>query len=169
MIFITKFVYGMAKKEPKPEKSDNLVDEPKEEKKGLLDTLGEKKKESEKLDKASVELAEENNIEIEKDLLTHGEKFLAMIGYISFLCILPLVLKKDSEFCQFHGKQGLVILVIWIILGFVAELIRPFSYSFWMILRLLYLGLAGYGIYLGYTGQKKEIPLIGKIAKTLTW
>ncbi len=148
---------------------EDFTAEPKEEKKDLLDTLGDKKKEAEKLDKASVELANENEIEIEADLLTKGEKFLSAIGYISFLCILPLVIKTESEFCQFHGKQGLVILIFWIVFGFFAELIMPFSYALWLILRLLYVALACYGIYLGFTGQKKEIPIVGKIAKTLTW
>lgn len=137
--------------------------------KGLLDTLGEKKKESEELDQAGVDLAEENNVEIEADLLPKGEKFLAAIGYLSFLCILPLVLKPDSKFCQFHGKQGLVILVFWIVFGFFAEMIMPFSYATWLLMKLLYVGLACYGVYLGFTGQKKEIPVVGKIAATLTW
>jgi uncharacterized membrane protein len=68
-----------------------------------------------------------------------------------------------------HGKQGLVILVFWIVFGFIAELIMPFSYAMWLIMKLLYIGLAFYGVYLGFTGQQKEIPVVGKIAKTLTW
>ena len=152
-----------------PSSLKNITDEPKEAEKSLLETLGDKKKEAEKLDKASVDLAKESNIEIESDLLTKGEKFLSAIGYISFLCILPLVLKTDSKFCQFHGKQGLVILIFWIVFGFFADLVMPFSYALWLVLRLLYVALACYGIYLGFTGQQKEIPVIGKIAKTLTW
>ena len=36
------------------------------------------------------------------------ERSLASIGYVGFLCILPL-LKKDSQFCQWHGRQSLVL------------------------------------------------------------
>lgn len=154
---------------PSSSLEETNLEEPQEEEKGLLDTLGDKKKEAEKLDQESVDLAQENQVDIEADLLTKGEKFLAAIAYLSFLCILPLVLKQDSKFCQFHGKQGLVLLVFWLGLGFFAELIKPFSYFVWLVLTLTYIGFAFYGIYLGFTGQKKEIPMIGRIAKTLTW
>lgn len=136
---------------------------------GLLDILGKKKQESEALDKESVELAKENEIEIEKDLLTQGEKILSALGYVSFLCVLPLLLKPDSKFCQFHGKQGLVLLLISLVIGFLAALIMPFSYGLWVLIRLLLIGIAVYGIYLGFTGKTKEIPVLGKLAKEFTW
>ena len=38
-------------------------------------------------------------------------KFFAVISYISFLCIIGLVLKKDNKFALYHAKQGLVLFV----------------------------------------------------------
>jgi len=38
-------------------------------------------------------------------------KFFAVISYISFLCIITLLLKKDNKFALYHAKQGLVIFV----------------------------------------------------------
>ncbi len=151
-------------------KNTNKISPKKETKKeGLIDVLGKKKKEAEALDKENVELAKENEIEIEKDLLTRGEKILAALGYVSFLCILPLVLKPESKFCQFHGKQGLVLLLISLIIGFLAALIMPISYGLWILIRLLLIGVAIYGIYLGFTGKMKSMPVIGKLAKEFTW
>jgi uncharacterized membrane protein len=38
-------------------------------------------------------------------------KFFAIISYLSFLCIVSLVLKKDNKFALYHAKLGLVIFV----------------------------------------------------------
>ena len=44
-------------------------------------------------------------------------KAIAAIGYISILCLVPLILKKDSRFAYEHGKQGFVLfiaeLIVW--------------------------------------------------------
>jgi len=39
-------------------------------------------------------------------------KFFALIGYISILCIVPLLLKKENKFALFHGKQALVLFIL---------------------------------------------------------
>jgi uncharacterized membrane protein len=39
-------------------------------------------------------------------------KFFAAIGYISILCIVPLFLKRDNTFAQFHGRQALVLFIL---------------------------------------------------------
>ncbi len=51
-------------------------------------------------------------------------KIFAILSYLSVLCIIPLVLKKDNPFVLKHGKQGLVlflgevaIFIIHILLG----------------------------------------------------
>ena len=41
--------------------------------------------------------------------VTKGEAFLVAIGYISLLCILPLVLLRDSKFGHFKCKHALVL------------------------------------------------------------
>ncbi|MBI4115990.1 MAG: hypothetical protein HY447_05415 [Candidatus Omnitrophica bacterium] len=39
-------------------------------------------------------------------------KFFAAVGYLSVLCFVPLLLKKENRFAQFHGKQGLVLFIL---------------------------------------------------------
>ena len=39
-------------------------------------------------------------------------KFFALIGYVSVLCLVPLILKRDNKFAVFHGKQGLVLFIL---------------------------------------------------------
>ena len=44
-------------------------------------------------------------------VVTEGKLFAA-IGYISVLCLIPLFLKKDNAFAQFHGRQALILFVL---------------------------------------------------------
>lgn len=46
----------------------------------------------------------------EKDI--EDNKTIAAIGYVGILCFAPLFLKRNSKFAQFHGKQGLVLLIV---------------------------------------------------------
>src|SRR3990167_5276307 len=43
----------------------------------------------------------------EKTEKSKDARILAAIGYLWILCLLPLLGKRQSEFAQFHGKQGL--------------------------------------------------------------
>jgi fumarate reductase subunit D len=38
-------------------------------------------------------------------------KFFAVIGYFTVLCLVPLLLKRNNEFAQFHGRQALVLFI----------------------------------------------------------
>ena len=39
-------------------------------------------------------------------------KFYAAVGYVSILCFIPLFLKRDNKFAQFHGRQGLILFIL---------------------------------------------------------
>ena len=39
-------------------------------------------------------------------------KFFAVIGYFSVLCLVPLFLKRDNKFAQFHGRQALILFIL---------------------------------------------------------
>lgn len=42
-------------------------------------------------------------------------KYTAIFSYIYILFLIPLLAKRDSKFCQFHAKQGLVLFIIDIV------------------------------------------------------
>lgn len=42
-------------------------------------------------------------------------KVIAAIGYLGILCLIPLLTKKDSPYAQANGKQGLVLMIGWIL------------------------------------------------------
>jgi len=50
-----------------------------------------------------------------QDMTTLHERTIAALSYFGFLAIVPFYLKKDSEFCRFHGKQGLLLAIIFFI------------------------------------------------------
>lgn len=139
----------------------------------LQATVASKKKEAEAIKEQSESLATENNVplNVDPDALESGEKFLAAVGYFSFLCILPLVLRPDSKFCKFHGKQGLVMTVFFLIFGWTISALGGLilgSYLLWHnLIVLIHVGFAVYAIYYAYKGESKSLPLFGKLAASI--
>ncbi len=87
-------------------------------------------------------------------------KSIAAVGYIWILCFIPLLLKRDSKFAQFHAKQALVLFIVEVIVGFIVWV--PFI---GWILGLAVLVLAIMGILQALQGNYWEMPLIGQFAK----
>ncbi|MCF7812287.1 DUF4870 domain-containing protein [Candidatus Gracilibacteria bacterium] len=99
----------------------------------------------------------------EKSLASKGEKTLSAIGYISFFCILPLVLKPDSEFAQFHGKQGLVITILFLLLSWIGW----FSAFMGFVILILHVVLVLLAIINALQGRKWKIPFISQASEKL--
>ncbi len=139
----------------------------------LQASVASKKKEAAEIKAQSESLAVENNVPVntDPDAMESGEKFLAAIGYFSFLCILPLVLKPQSALCKFHGKQALVMLVFFLIFGRIIQILGmiAFGSSFLVhnLVVLTHVGFALYAMYYAYKGEMKSLPLFGKFAKAL--
>jgi len=91
-------------------------------------------------------------------------KFFAIISYISFFCIITLVLKKDNKFALFHAKQGLVIFVLEVtafilsIIPFLGWLIGIFGYALFLLVSL-------WGILQAAQGTCSRIPVITEISE----
>lgn len=85
-------------------------------------------------------------------------KIWALLSYFGVLCLIPLLLKKDSKFAQFHAKQGLVMFIIefflWIpIIGWLAAIAMIFIWIMAVIKTL--------------QGQYWKAPIIGDIAEKI--
>ena len=52
----------------------------------------------------------------------------AILGYIPFLCFIPLIMMKDNKFAVKHGKQGLLLLLIEL-LAFVFLFPSPYHFG----------------------------------------
>ena len=117
----------------------------------------------------------------------HSDKGLAWLAYIPWapVFLVPLFVRKTSEYCKFHVKQGATLWAVGVayeivksILLAIINAIFPGRYGFYVyhhsvvynIFNFIFwagsvflLVLAIIGIVYAATGKKKELPLISKI------
>jgi uncharacterized membrane protein len=88
--------------------------------------------------------------------------FLTLIGFL-----IAYLTKKDDKYVMFYAKQGLVLFIGFAIAGILVKipfvdiiggLVGIVTFVFWII-----------GIFYSFSGEMKEIPLIGKIAKSFNF
>ncbi len=53
-------------------------------------------------------MADANQGEVRDPIISEG-KFFSAIGYMTFLCCVPLYFKRDNEYALFNGRQALVL------------------------------------------------------------
>ncbi len=90
-----------------------------------------------------------------EELTTLHERSIAALSYISFLAIVPFYLKKDSKFCRFHGKQGLLLAIIFFFaqLFMVLDLLMDVA----LILQFVIFVVMGFA---ALAGKWKKLPFI---------
>lgn len=87
-------------------------------------------------------------------------KAAAILGYVPFLCFVPLIKMRHNKFAFRHGKQGLVLLMIEILaIFFMFDII---SNLFWGIMLILAIGSAIFGILYSLQGKEFTLPFIGQ-------
>ncbi len=91
-----------------------------------------------------------------------ANKNIAALSYIWILCLVPLLSKKNSEFAQFHAKQGLILFIIELIAGLFVWF--PF---FGQLLMLLLIVISVMGIIKTYNGEWWKIPFIYEWSKKI--
>lgn len=117
--------------------------------------------EEEKKEKASeTSTPKVSNSDVEQN------KGIAAIGYIGILFLIPLLTKKDSEFAQYHAKQGMVLFIFEIVLWVVA-MIPVIGWLVSMIGWILGLILFIMGLMNALGGKKVSLPVIGQYAEKI--
>ena len=88
-------------------------------------------------------------------------KLLAGLSYFSVLCLLPFFFAPKDDFSKFHGKQGILLFVLSVVIDILSK-----------ISGLLGLALSLFRIYLIYKGvrnvlegRKEYLPFIGQYAE----
>lgn len=105
-----------------------------------------------------------HNTVTKKDI--EDNKVLAIIAYLGFLCLVPLLAKKDSPYAQFHGKQGLLLFILWII----SNMVAIFPLIGWLVAfagNIAVIVLMIVGILNAVNGEMKELPIVGEYAKKI--
>lgn len=94
----------------------------------------------------------------EKDV--QDNRAITYLSYLGLLCLIPLLVKKDSKFALFHAKQGLVMAIGWFLGSF---LYIVFGLGFLVHLALLILSIMG--LVNVNEGKMKKLPVIGDLAE----
>ncbi|EKE18888.1 MAG: hypothetical protein ACD_9C00205G0003 [uncultured bacterium] len=111
-----------------------------------------KKEESPKSENETKKEQENKAENAEKD-----NKLWAVLSYLGVLVIIPLLAKKESKFVQFHVKQGLVLLVGWVLSWL------PFG----PIIAIIVFVFSIMGIINVLSGEMKKLPLVGDLAEKI--
>lgn len=100
-------------------------------------------------------------------------KFMAILGYLSWLVLIPIFAAKESKFARFHANQGLVLAIVeaawWIVEWILSSVFWAISWRLSFIstilslVNIVFLVLAILGIVNAANGKAKELPVIGKI------
>ena len=89
----------------------------------------------------------------------------AILSYIPFLCLIPLLQMRDNEQARFHSRQGLVLFLIELLA--VLFLIPGLSSFIWQTVLIVALGASVAGIIFGLQGKMYRIPFISDISDKL--
>ena len=88
-------------------------------------------------------------------------RLIAALSYLGVLVVLPLFfVDKDDPFVKFHARQGLVILIGFVLAGFVTAVIPVIGNLFWLVLALASIA----GLIQALQGKWWKVPLVGDIA-----
>ena len=86
-----------------------------------------------------------------------NNKDIAALSYIWILSVFVYFVKKDSSFVRFHARQAIVLFILSIPIWFIPVIGR--------FLELVILALAVFGFLAAAQGQRKELPLVGPLAR----
>ena len=92
-------------------------------------------------------------------------KIFAFLSYLSILCIIPLVFKRDNPFVLKHSKQGLILF-----LGEVAVFILHIILGQWLLrFGMFVFGVLSFiGLIMVLRGRDGEMPVISQLADSIT-
>jgi uncharacterized membrane protein len=95
-----------------------------------------------------------------------NDMLMGVLAYLGILCLIPLLAAKDSEFAQYHAKQGLTLfvaeVVVYAVFWIAAFIFWPLFLISWVI-WIGFLVLAILGIVNVTNHKMAPLPLIGGI------
>jgi uncharacterized membrane protein len=94
-------------------------------------------------------------------------KYFALIGYLSVLCLVPLILKRGNRFAQFHGKQALVLFIFELAAG-VLRIIPGLGEVIFQISIVVFGILSLVAILKVLMNEYWEIPVVHDLAQKIT-
>ena len=108
--------------------------------------------------------------------ISGSERVMAALGYLAFLFIIPVKLRRDSMFVQFHARQGGVLFGLWFLVSLVLFIAMLFAgiglaatilIGTWMVLTGLYILFALIGLLKVMLGERYRMPVVADVALML--
>lgn len=109
--------------------------------------------------------------------ISGSERFMAALGYLAFLFIVPVKLRRDSMFVQFHARQGGVLFGLWVLLSLLLFIALLFAGATGPVPTILigmmfaaffvYLVMAAIGLLKVALGERYRMPLVADVALML--
>ena len=109
--------------------------------------------------------------------ISGGERFMAALGYLAILFIVPVKLRRDSMFVQFHARQGGVLFGLWLLSLLVlfivlfatgsGGLLASIFLGLMMVLTFVYLVMVLIGLLKVALGERYRMPLVADVALLL--
>lgn len=98
---------------------------------------------------------------------------MAILAYLGILIIIPFLTSAHNEpFVKFHIKQGLVLIISWVVswmIGAVIHFIPLLGALVSLVLFLFNCIMVIIGIINAASGKEKELPVIGHFAKSFNF
>ncbi len=95
-------------------------------------------------------------------------KVMAVLAYLSWLVLIPLIGAQNSPFARFHANQGLALAISEIVCALILRILAKLPLIGWVfsiaggLLGLVCLIFAIIGIVNAANGRAKELPIVGK-------
>ena len=109
--------------------------------------------------------------------ISGGERFMAALGYLFFLFIIPVKLRRDSMFVQFHARQGGVLFGLWFVLALVLVIcgatfggsgtVASIIVEALVVVSVLYVVMAVIGLLKVMLGERYRMPVVADVALLL--
>jgi uncharacterized membrane protein len=91
-----------------------------------------------------------------------NKTLMAILAYIGPFILVSYLVSKDDPFVKFHIKQGLILVVAWLIMWFLGHMFWGL-WSLWYLVQLAILVLAVIGIVNAAQGKENALPLVGHL------
>ena len=99
--------------------------------------------------------------------VTADEKLWGALAYVPMVALVAFLIKPHSDFVKLHGRQGLLIFLIFFFTIFLYVILPPIGPLFGGLIQLAMFVIGVFSVYQAFMGNWWKIPVLGGIADAL--
>ena len=123
------------------------------------------------IEKSAEETVEQPKIEQPTPDDFEKKRVIAALGYIPFLCFLPMIMKDKGDFLAFHARQGLATTLVAVVMAVLGPVLTIFIPLIGLVIATCLDTVLALLIIVGalkaYQGEMWELPVVGVYAKNI--